>query len=316
MGDISSIIAERAPVSQINNYCQNFPSKILLFGEYTVMKGSRGIALPFRNFNASFYKAESAGDVKSSFRLDEFYNYLQGSNILSKSMDLQLFKEDIESGIYLKSDIPNGYGIGSSGALCAAIYARYAKNFQRKESYNSEELNTLKDIMALMESFYHGTSSGLDCLISLVDQPILIKDRNIYEITEYPDLSSIGNFYLFDSGMSRKTATFVYSFLEKYDTDERFKNAIEEKVEIINSVIDNLFDSNRTDFENNIYDLSRFQYNFFSEMIPPHVKEIWFKGLETKEYFFKLCGAGGGGYFLVFSPNNSLDAKETFVKIN
>lgn len=33
-------------------------------------------------------------------------------------------------------------------------------------------------------------------------------------------------------------------------------------------------------------------------MIPDNIKPIWIKGLETKAYYIKLSGAGGGGFFL------------------
>jgi len=34
-------------------------------------------------------------------------------------------------------------------------------------------------------------------------------------------------------------------------------------------------------------------------MIPADIKPLWQKGLEDDSYYFKLSGAGGGGYFLV-----------------
>ena len=38
-------------------------------------------------------------------------------------------------------------------------------------------------------------------------------------------------------------------------------------------------------------------------MIPQHFHELWKKGLETNDYYLKLCGSGGGGYILGFTQN-------------
>jgi mevalonate kinase len=35
--------------------------------------------------------------------------------------------------------------------------------------------------------------------------------------------------------------------------------------------------------------------------IPSKVKKIWQEGLDTKSFYMKLCGAGGGGFFLIYS---------------
>ncbi|MGA0031695.1 MAG: mevalonate kinase, partial [Flavobacteriaceae bacterium] len=38
-------------------------------------------------------------------------------------------------------------------------------------------------------------------------------------------------------------------------------------------------------------------------MIPESVHGLWQKGLETNAYYLKLCGSGGGGYFLGFTED-------------
>ena len=40
--------------------------------------------------------------------------------------DLAALKKDISLGLYFDSSIPQGYGVGSSGALVASIYDKYA----------------------------------------------------------------------------------------------------------------------------------------------------------------------------------------------
>lgn len=287
----------------MNNTPNIFPAKILLFGEYTVLTGSKGLAIPFERFYASFKMWENTQNLDSNFRLDDLCAYLKSSKILSETMDLDKFEADISAGSYLNSNIPIGYGIGSSGALCAAIYAHYSHNFERKNSYSIDEINHFKDIMSLMENYYHGSSSGLDCLVSLVNQPILVSGRHQYTVMNAPDLKAVGNLYLYDSAVTRKTASFVYGFLKKYESDERYKSIIDEHTILIDQLIENVIQQDSVAFKRNMVELSHFQYLHFSDMIPDAVKALWMDGLKSKEYYFKLCGAGGGGYFMVYAHN-------------
>ena len=41
---------------------------------------------------------------------------------------LDELKRDIDKGMYFDSSIPQGYGVGSSGALVAAVYDKYAND--------------------------------------------------------------------------------------------------------------------------------------------------------------------------------------------
>jgi mevalonate kinase len=44
--------------------------------------------------------------------------------------------------------------------------------------------------------------------------------------------------------------------------------------------------------------ISQLQFEAFQEMIPASMQGIWLEGLKSKSYALKLCGAGGGGYFI------------------
>ena len=54
-----------------------------------------------------------------------FSDYLKTIDI---NLDLNSLDKHIEKGMYFDSSIPRGYGIGSSGALVAAVYDKYAIN--------------------------------------------------------------------------------------------------------------------------------------------------------------------------------------------
>ena len=83
------------------------------------------------------------------------------------TFDLEALNKDVADGMYFDSSIPQGYGVGSSGALVAAIYDKYTiEKITVLENLTREKLLKLKTIFGKMESFFHGKSSGLDPLNS------------------------------------------------------------------------------------------------------------------------------------------------------
>ena len=88
---------------------------------------------------------------------------------------------------YFDSSIPQGYGVGSSGALVASIYDQYAADkITILENLTRDKLLNLKAIFSLMESFFHGKSSGLDPLNSYLSLPILINSKTNIEPAGIP----------------------------------------------------------------------------------------------------------------------------------
>ena len=89
--------------------------------------------------------------------------------------------------MYFDSSIPQGYGVGSSGAIVAAFYDKYAQNkITVLENLTREKLLKLKTIFSEMESYFHGKSSGLDPLNSYLSLPILIHSQDNIEATGIP----------------------------------------------------------------------------------------------------------------------------------
>ena len=53
----------------------------------------------------------------------------------------------------------------------------------------------------------------------------------------------------------------------------------------------------------NVKHLSKTVLRHFKPMIPAKFHELWQNGLESNDYYLKLCGSGGGGYILGFTEN-------------
>jgi mevalonate kinase len=157
-----------------------------------------------------------------------------------------------------------------------------------------------------MESYYHGSSSGVDCLISLIDRPLMIKGRNEIELINVNGIQKLGHFYLYESNLRRKTSPLVHAFLEDYETDELFQSDVHQYMELSDLLIRDFIELDKESFKMRMEKLTKLQYFTFKKMIPRHVEKIWIDSIESKKYSVKLCGAGGGGFYLIYSPDEKI----------
>ena len=103
-----------------------FYSKILLFGEYGIIKNSKGLSIPY-NFFKGGLKTGSLNDknqIQSNHNLLKFRDYLLNIDHKIVTFDFDKLDSDLRNGMYFDSSIPQGYGVGSSGALVARCYHR------------------------------------------------------------------------------------------------------------------------------------------------------------------------------------------------
>ncbi len=288
-----------------------FYSKILLFGEYGIIKDSKGLSIPYNFFKGALKTDNSASEEaqKSNRKLKEFAGYLdqlQRSEPELVSFDLDKFNADIDQGMYFDSSIPQGYGIGSSGALVAAIYDKYANNrITILENLTRAKLLTLKKIFGRMESYFHGKSSGLDPLNSYLSLPILINSQDNIESTSIPSQNKEGKgaVFLLDSGSTGETAPMVQIFMDKMK-NEGFRNVIRDQfIKHTDACVEDFISGNVKSLFSNLKELSHVVLDHFKPMIPKEFHKLWKLGIETNDYYLKLCGSGGGGYILGFTQD-------------
>jgi len=284
-----------------------FYAKILLFGEYGIIKDSKGLAIPYNSYQGALKVADNTTDItkNSNQKLLDFYNYL----LHLKSEDVQLrldeFKADINKGMFFDSSIPQGYGVGSSGALVAAIYDKYANNkITVLENLTRDKLLKLKTTFSQMESFFHGKSSGLDPLNSYLSIPILINSKDHIEATGIPSQKQgKGAVFLLDSEMIGETQPMVKIFMNKMK-NEGFRKMIDQDfARYTDACIDDFLQGNAKALFGNVKKLSKVVLKHFKPMIPQTFHQLWKDGIETNDYYLKLCGSGGGGYILGFTKD-------------
>ncbi len=274
---------------------QIYPSKILLFGEHSVLKGGSALAIP----TLRFYGKWKLSKNNFHHHLVHFFEYLvqleQDEKLLAK-LDLVAFQQMLKQGLSFESNIPLGYGLGSSGALIAGIYDVFAKE-------KISDLAKLKLIFAQLESHFHGTSSGFDPLICYLNKAVLIKNQFI-QTAEVPSTkSNLGELFLFDAQKNRQTGELVNWFMAQCEQKKYLEKVQQSLLPAVDTAVTTLL---QNDFEQlfiALEQISIFQLQYFQPMIPNSIRPVWETMLSGEEHRLKLCGAGGGGFFLGITKN-------------
>lgn len=306
ISDISFYLSEKIALNQYNG-------KVLLFGEYSVILNSPAFAIPVKN-----YFSEWRFSVTSNLSNENInglcYFLIKNQKDFGQFLNLELLKSDLAKGLYLHTNIPEGYGVGSSGALCAAILDRFKTNVIL--DFSNEDI---RSFLAKIESFFHGTSSGLDPMVSYFNKPILLNaDKSLSLFTEINSFHPEIDIFLYDSGMTRRTDVLVKIFQEKLK-ENLFKHNIESAlIPLVKKLIDSWV-GQRNDIMILLKEVSSWQTLNMLQFIPEHVQAIWYKIASYQDISIKLCGAGGGGFFLVFAKKTisiPKDIQQHLIKIS
>ena len=288
-----------------------FNSKILLFGEYSIIQNSMGLSIPFDSFRGtlSFMNPDHTPvSEESNASLKTYAAHLRTlieNKELPVELDIDRLDADIEKGLYFESTIPQGFGVGSSGALVAALYDRYAYNKIEPTDTSPEHLQQLKKVFSKMESYFHGTSSGMDPLICYIDVPVLMKSKTDLGTVTLPEdkQAGLGAIFLLDTGRPGRTQPLVQYFLEKCK-EEGFVELCKSKfIPYNDECIKDFLKGETKSLFHNLYNLSKFLLEYLNPMVPKLYREVWEQGLESKAYYLKLCGSGGGGFILGFTED-------------
>ncbi|MEI6408149.1 MAG: hypothetical protein WCR52_02090 [Bacteroidota bacterium] len=272
-----------------------YPAKLLLFGEYVLLLGAPAFAIPTPAFGGRWVMPDDPSlglsrqrDLKA-FARSEALATVHG-------LEIKRLETDLEAGLYFDSNIPSGYGLGSSGALCAAIYDRYCVE-------KTDDVADLKQIFAGMESYFHGNSSGIDPLTSYIGKALLIEEKTKVQVVDMPDWGRLPQLFLADTRLPRQTGPLVRWFLEQAET-QAFSEMLQTRYLPTHQYMVNAWlNSNADDFWETLSLISALQYAYFTPMAPQPIRAAWRESLDSADYRFKICGAGGGGFILGFAKS-------------
>ncbi|QAR31706.1 mevalonate kinase [Ornithobacterium rhinotracheale] len=283
----------------------NYPSffaKILLFGEYGIIENAKGLTIPYNFYKGTLKFTDPSLENKSRENLKKYVQYLNQN--MPQQFDVERLNSDLSKGMFFDSNIPQGYGVGSSGALVAAIYDEYAVEKLAKNQLSKKEISELKKTFAQMESYFHGKSSGIDPLICYMNIPLLIHSKEEIDTIGIPqNASGKGAVFLINSGAPGETEPMVQIFFQKLKQEGFRKTLRKEFTKYNDACIDALIKGKKEPLFRNLKSLSTWAFIHFKPMIPKKLISAWERGIKTNDYYLKLCGSGGGGYVLGFAED-------------
>ena len=272
-------------------------SKVILFGEYSMIFDATALMIPLKRFSAQWQFPQSrnrTASLTSNQSLKRFCQYLSENEDLSNLLDLQALRRDLNEGLFLASNVPSGYGLGSSGTLVAAVYDRYA--IQKTDDYLQ-----LKALFGKMESHFHGSSSGIDPLQCYLGKPFKITPKGV-ELLPDDLLKKDIHICLIDTKIKSNTKPLVNHFKTQRENPDFLNRFQAEYVPCVTSCINSMIEGNKELFFNSLKQLTKGQLEFLRPMITDNTLDMF-----TADYDFnfgvKISGSGGGGYVLGFTDN-------------
>ena len=257
---------------------------------------STALMVPLKQFSAQWRFAShllAQGSAASNASLQRFADYISTLDI-ADLFDLQRFNHELYYNLFLDSNVPSGYGLGSSGTLVAAVYDAYAK--QKTDDYLQ-----LKEIFGKMESYFHGSSSGIDPLQCYLGQPFKITPKGL-EILNDEFLNKSIHICLIDTKIKSNTKPLVNHFKKQRNDADFLKRFQKEYVPQVKSCINTMISGDNELFFKSLKQLTQGQLEFLRPMITDNTL-----GLFTADYDFhfgvKISGSGGGGYVLGFTDD-------------
>ncbi len=289
-----------------------YPSKIMLVGEYGVVVGGSALTIPFPRFHAKVKSVEDIppGKEKESEQslhyIKLLYQFIQSlpEGTFHAPPDMTKFARNLQT-YWLDLNIPIGFGLGSSGAVSAAIYDLF---FPASRTLTLQEQ---KEDLASIESYFHGKSSGVDALTCHARSALRFQATGGIKKVKFDptDIRGGYRFFLLNSGEKFDTGPLVQHFLTQLKSPG-FKSSMKEEYLPLNQkLIETLLGERDADPGLLVRLLSDFQFNHFSKMIPEKMLDVWIEGQVSNEYYLKLNGSGGG-FMLGITHQTSMEVLE------
>ena len=284
---------------------RTYHSKIILFGEYSMIFDATALMVPLSRFSAQWRNAShlSESAAASNASLQRFADYLSTLDEAKDVIDLRRFNHELQYNLFLDSDVPSGYGLGSSGVLVAAVYDHFA-------TQKTDDLLQLKALFGKMESYFHGSSSGIDPLQCYLGQPFRITPQGVsmLPVDFMPDDIHV---FLADTGQKSNTKPLVQYFKKKREDMDYLRAFQSDYVPCVSACIDHLVAGEKEAFFSSLRRLTDGQLRFLRPMITDNTIDLF---LEKPDFNlgFKISGSGGGGYVLGFTDD--IDKTKAFME--
>lgn len=276
---------------------ERYYSKVIIFGEYSMIFDATALMIPLTRFSAQWRFAshlDASGGTASNASLHRFADYLSTVEGVKDVIDLPRFNHDLQYNLFLESNVPSGYGLGSSGTLVAAVYDGYAKQ-------KTDDLLQLKSLFGKMESYFHGSSSGIDPLQCYMGKPFKITPEGVRLLSE-DFLKKDIHICLIDTKIKSNTKPLVDHFKQQREDAAFLSRFQSEYVPCVTSCIDSMIQGDTNLFFNSLKQLTKGQLEFLRPMITDNTMDLFTSDFDF-HFGVKISGSGGGGYVLGFTDD-------------
>ncbi len=264
------------------------PSKWILAGEHTVLRGGEALVFPLFAKSMSWSYQPGTETLKISYTVETASEIeMIFGFILEKACELSgLDRKSLKGQLHINSGILLGMGLGGSASLAVGL----AKFFNASLNLGVNEI----DFAQKIENYFHGESSGVDTAVVFHQKPLIFKRNSSAQLIEKYHLPLLT---LSHCGRRGPTKDCVEKVKELFKTDKAKAEAIDgrmqESVEAFKTLI---LDGPR---EHWIAALTKAHSCFEDwDLVPTEAEQHiqWLKSQGARAC--KMTGSGGGGYIL------------------
>jgi mevalonate kinase len=245
---------------------------------------------------------------------------------IQKTVNFEKFVNFIENNYFLvsiSSDIPVGFGLGSSAAYNVCIVNGICLLINKLLNNN---IFNKKDILLLSNEsekiFHNGTPSGIDASCSLFGGIILFNSIHNQKNIKIPlnnfFIEKI-NFILINTKIQRNAGEFIKNVSNfKKKNSKLFTDIINEIGEVTNDITELIMkDKSNEDDCNKFFELIKRNQKLLKKICVSNdeIDKI-IDLLEINGYIGKISGAGGGGFIICFVLKEKIKEVENLLKEN
>lgn len=262
-------------LTQKRIYQAKTPAKIILFGEHSVLYGSKCISLAFRKYGKVF-TIQGTGKIVCK---DSIGNLAS----LNEIFDFKFVDVDV----ILELGAPLGSGLGTSAIICLLVSAIISLNDGEppfKKEMPSESISTIRRRAVILENVFHGRSSGADVISSYFGGIICYQDKLIRRMEQ----SGINDYkvLIWNSRIQKKTSD---AQRQKSPLHQKLAGIAEEAYEVLSGKF------TLAEF----YGLVRRSQDCLEELVNvPEEMKREIRRLRLLNIEAKVSGSGNGGHLV------------------
>ncbi|MDA8791954.1 hypothetical protein N9N67_01840 [Bacteriovoracaceae bacterium] len=236
---------------------------------------------------------------------------------------VKYFKPKTGVSLQLSSGSPAGAGLGGSSAMGVTLFKALAKHFQVEEKYSKTNvISIVKNIEAKIlnqgvtgyQDYYPALYGGILALKPSYDS---IEVEQLY--TEELRIYLKSHLRLIYSGISRNSGINNWEVYKSFfDGNSETRSGLKDISQLSHQAHQAIKDANYGELLSLVCEEGRIRENLFSNIVPEAIQDFI---TQSKQKFSqvigaKMCGAGGGGCFLIILNKPFSDEQEnTFLHL-